>query len=328
MKIRPRRLRQNQNIRDLLEETTVSANDLIYPVFVKDGIESKEAISTMPGIYRHSLESLIYEIDEAINLGIKAIALFPVIDASLKTDDAKEAYNPEGLMQKSIRAIKTRFPELIVISDIALDPYTSHGHDGLIEDGKIINDETVVILTRMALVQADAGADIVAPSDMMDGRIAAIREALNQNNYQETMIMSYAAKYCSALYNPFREALDSLADNKSSSESIPSDKKTYQMNYANSQEAIIEADLDISEGADILMVKPAAWYGDIITKFKARYQQTIAAYQVSGEYAMIMNAAQANIIDKNKAMHESLVSIKRAGADLILSYFAKDFLLR
>lgn len=347
MNIRPRRFRKNQNIRDLVEEHRVTNNDLIYPVFIKEGNTGNEEISTMPGIKRHSLESLLYEIDDAMKLGIKAIALFPVIDINLKTSDAKEAYNSEGLTQRAIREIKTRYPELILISDVALDPYTNHGHDGLIYDGKIINDKTVEILCQMALVQAEAGADIVAPSDMMDGRVAAIRNVLIKNNFQDTMIMSYTAKYCSSLYSPFRDALGSLQEEKilnhnqqkqekpySSAvvleklpdRTIPQDKKTYQMNFANSREAIKEADLDSTESADILMVKPAGWYGDIITKYKARYNQPIAAYQVSGEYAMIKASARAGIIDETKAMQESLTAIKRAGADLILSYFAKDFL--
>lgn len=321
---RPRRLRQSPFIREIVTEHKLSADDFIYPVFVKD-TKAPEAIKSMPNIMRHSTHSLLKEIEESLKLGIKAFALFPVVDEGKKSSNAAESYNPDSLNQKTIQLVKKNFPEVIIIGDIALDPYTDHGHDGLISDGKILNDATVEILSKMALAQAEAGVDIVAPSDMMDGRIKAIRSALDNKGFQDTMIMAYTAKYASCLYNPFREALDSLSDNKKNT-GIPQDKKTYQMNYANAKEALRELELDISEGADIVMVKPAAWYGDIIKSFKENSSVPIAAYQVSAEYSMIYAASEQGWIDLDKAMHESLTSIKRAGADLILSYFAKDFL--
>ena len=282
----------------------------------------------MPGIYRWGLDSILGEIEAAVKLGIKAIALFPVIDPSLKDETAKEALNPNGLSQRAIKAIKRRFPEILIVTDIALDPYTSHGHDGLLEDGKIVNDKTVEILAQMSVVQAEAGSDIVAPSDMMDGRVGAIRESLDEAGFQDTMIMSYTAKYASCLYGPFRDALGSLASSlrgeAEAIQNIPKDKKTYQMNPANSIEACKELMLDTDEGADIVMVKPASWYLDVIRDFKSQSQLPVAAYQVSGEYSMIHVAAQAGYIDLDRAIQESLVSIKRAGADLILTYFAKD----
>lgn len=323
-KQRPRRLRTSKSVRDLVQETQVTANDLIYPLFIKEGESSKEAIKSMPGIYRWGLDSILGEVESATKLGIKAIALFPVIDPSLKDETAKEALNPDGLTQRAIQTIKQHFPETLLVTDIALDPYTSHGHDGLLRDGKIINDETVEILAKMAVVQAQAGSDIVAPSDMMDGRVTAIRAALDQASCQDTLIMSYTAKYASCLYGPFRDALGSLGSEAQSSKQGPEDKKTYQMNPANSIEALKELELDLDEGADIVMVKPASWYLDIISKFKAHSNRPVAAYQVSGEYSMIHAAAQAGYIDLEKAIQESLTSIKRAGADLILTYFAKD----
>ncbi|MDA1021243.1 MAG: porphobilinogen synthase [Cyanobacteria bacterium] len=327
-KNRPRRLRLNAMLRDLVEENRVTANDLIYPLFIKEGETTKEAIKSMPGIYRWGLESILTEIQSATELGIKAIALFPVIDQSLKTESAQEAINPNGLTQRAIKTIKTKFPDLLVISDIALDPYTNHGHDGLIQNGKVINDATVKQLAAMAVVQAEAGADIVAPSDMMDGRVGAIRHALDEAGFQDTLIMSYTAKYASCLYSPFRDALGSLGSQDQVQHQGPQDKKTYQMNPANSLEAIKELELDIMEGADIVMVKPASWYLDIVKNFKEQSHVPVAAYQVSGEYAMIHAAATAGYIDLDQAMKESLTSIKRAGADLILTYFAKDFLTR
>jgi len=326
-RIRPRRLRKNSSIISLTQENWVTAEDLIYPVFVQAGSEN-QAIKSMPNIYRFSLDNLLKEIEESMEQGIRAIALFPVVEEEFKTLSAEESYNPNSLNQKTIRAIKKRFPELILISDIALDPYTSHGHDGLIKDGKILNDETVKVLALMALAQAEAGADIVAPSDMMDGRIGAIREALDANNFFDTKIMSYTAKYKSNLYAPFRDALGSLGSKKSCKENsdIPKDKSSYQMNYGNSREALRELELDIVEGADIVMVKPAGWYGDIIQTFKQNSTIPIAAYQVSGEYAMIYSAYQAGYIDLEPAIIESLTAIKRAGADLILSYFSRHCL--
>ena len=332
MQNRPRRLRLNQHIRNLVQEHSITAHDLIYPVFIKEGENSQEAISSMPGIYRWGTESILRELEEAQGLGISAIALFPVIDDQFKTLNAEESYNPEGLTQRAIRRIKEEFPGLLLITDVALDPYTIHGHDGILEDGKIVNDKTVEILTLMSLAQAEAGSDIVAPSDMMDGRISAIRHKLDKHGYDDTLIMAYTAKYASSLYAPFREALSSLGAKKSNTLtlekelSIPQDKKTYQMNIANSKEALKELELDLAEGADIVMVKPAGWYLDIVQQFKSKSNVPIAAYQVSGEYSMIHAAAKAGYIDLDKAIYESLISIKRAGADLILSYFAKDFL--
>ncbi len=335
MQNRPRRLRLNQHIRNLVQEHSITAHDLIYPVFIKEGELSQEAIASMPGIYRWGTESVLRELEEAQELGIRAIAIFPVIAEQFKTLNAEESYNPEGLTQRVIRRIKEEFPDLLLITDVALDPYTSHGHDGIIEAGKVINDKTVEILTKMALAQAEAGSDIVAPSDMMDGRIAAIRTKLDKHGYDDTLIMAYTAKYASSLYAPFRDALSSLgAKSKSNTlvleremtETIPQDKKTYQMNIANSKEALKELELDLAEAADIVMVKPAGWYLDIVSQFKARSTAPIAAYQVSGEYSMIHSAAKAGYIDLDLAIYESLISIKRAGADLILTYFAKDIL--
>jgi porphobilinogen synthase len=329
MKIRPRRLRLNSSIRSLCEETQVSTNDLIYPVFIKDKLNEPEEIKSMPDIFRHNIESLIKELAPLHEKGLKAIALFPVIAEELKSLTAEEAYNPEGLTQKTIRRLKQEFPELLIISDIALDPYTSHGHDGIIHNGKIENDTTLEILARMALAQAEAGADIVAPSDMMDGRIEAIRYSLESNNFKDTLIMSYTAKYASCLYGPFRDALNvpAIARSEATKQSIPKDKKTYQMNPANSKEALKELALDINEGADIVMVKPATWYLDIIKDFKQNSMLPVATYQVSGEYSMICAAAEKGYINADSAMQESLHSIKRAGADMILSYFCKKFLL-
>ncbi len=334
MQNRPRRLRLNEHIRNLVQEHSLTANDFIYPLFIKDQENAQEAISSMPGIYRWGTESVLRELEEAQELGIKAFAIFPVIAEEYKTLNAEESYNPEGLTQRAIQRIKQEFPDLILITDVALDPYTSHGHDGILENGKIANDKTVEILRKMALIQSQAGSDIVAPSDMMDGRIAAIREKLDTNNHQDTLIMAYTAKYASSLYSPFRDALGSLGAKTSQSNiatleraiNIPQDKKTYQMNIANSKEALKELDLDLAEGADIVMVKPAGWYLDIISQFKSKSTAPIAAYQVSGEYSMIHAAAGAGYINLDKAIYESLISIKRAGADLILSYFAKDFL--
>lgn len=333
MKLRPRRLRLNNSIRDLVAENSIKKSDLIYPVFIRDKTKEKETIKSMPNIFRHNTDSLFFELEALVENGLKAVAIFPVIEEQLKSNDAKESYNPNGITQRTISKIKKEFPELIVVSDIALDPYTIHGHDGIIEDEKVINDKTVEILCKMALVQAEAGADIVAPSDMMDGRVAAIRKSMEDNGFQDTLIMSYSAKYASCLYGPFRDALGSLGSanqNKSKTlffqKTTLKDKKTYQMNPANSREAIKELKLDISEGADIVMVKPASWYLDIIHQFRQNTDLPVAAYQVSGEYSMIHAAAEKGYIDLNHAIIESLISIKRSGADLILSYFTKDFL--
>ena len=331
MQNRPRRLRLNQHLRNLVQEHSITAHDLIYPVFIKEGESSQEAISSMPGIYRWGTESVLRELEDAQRLGIRAIAIFPVIDDQLKTLNAEESYNPQGLTQRAIRRIKQEFPELLLITDVALDPYTSHGHDGILENGKIVNDKTVEILTLMSLAQAEAGSDIVAPSDMMDGRISAIRHKLDKHHHQDTLIMAYTAKYASSLYAPFREALGSLNSKElvaslARDDEAPQDKKTYQMNIANSKEALKELELDLAEAADIVMVKPAGWYLDIVHQFKSKSTVPVAAYQVSGEYSMIHAAAQAGYLDLDQAIYESLISIKRAGADLILTYFAKNFL--
>lgn len=332
---RPRRIRSNKAIRNLTRENNISIDDLIYPVFVKEDLNELESINSMPGIYRNTIESLLFEMDELTRRGLKAVAIFPVIPQSQKSLDAKEAYNPEGFTQRVIRELKIRFPELLVITDVALDPYTIHGHDGLIKEGKILNDETVEVLQKMALAQAEAGSDIVAPSDMMDGRVEAIRNILEENNFKDTMIMSYTAKYASCLYGPFRDALGSLGSQENSSSNLltkeivaPKNKLSYQMTPANTKEALKELELDIAEGADIVMVKPASWYLDIIRDFKENTNLPVAAYQVSGEYSMIHAAAQAGYIDLDRAILESLVSIKRAGANMILSYFAKDYILK
>ncbi|MDL5054731.1 porphobilinogen synthase [Oscillatoria laete-virens NRMC-F 0139] len=314
---RPRRLRRTPSLRRMVQETQLSANDLIYPMFVMTGENETVEISSMPGCYRYTLDLLLKEAADVYNLGINAIALFPVIPYELKCDRGSESYNPNGLVQQTVRALKQALPELVIITDVALDPFTTHGHDGIVdEQGRILNDPTVEILVKMALSQAEAGADMVAPSDMMDGRIGAIRQALDENGYFDTGILAYSAKYASAYYGPFRDAL----------ESAPKfgDKQTYQMDPANAREALKEVNLDILEGADIVMVKPALAYLDIICQIKAHTQLPVAAYNVSGEYAMIRAAGQQGWIDEKKVILETLSSIKRAGADLILTYFAKE----
>lgn len=336
LKDRPRRNRETKNVRALVQENHLTKSDFIYPVFVKEGTNLKEEIKSMPGIHRFSIDTLVDELKEVVELGIKGIALFPVIDSSKKTELAEESFNPDGLTQRAIRQIKEIFPELLVISDVALDPYTSHGHDGIIGGSnwnpptqRVLNDETVRILGRMAVEQACAGADIVAPSDMMDGRVGYIRSELDKHGFTDVGIMAYTAKYASCFYSPFRDALGSLGSKESARNfGIPKDKKSYQMNPANSIEALRELELDLNEGADFVMVKPASFYLDIIHQFKEISNVPVAAYQVSGEYAMIKNAADNGLIDLDQAVYESLISIKRAGADLILSYFAKDFLLK
>ncbi len=314
---RPRRNRKTQAIRDLVQETHVTVNDLLFPLFLTLGDNKKVEVSSMPGICRFSLDLLLEEINECNNLGIKAFDLFPQYEESKKDKFASESWNEEGMYINAIREIKRNFPEICLMTDVAMDPYSSDGHDGLVQNGKIANDETLEILGKMSLAQAKAGADILGPSDMMDGRVGFIRNILDTNGYSETSIMSYTAKYASAFYGPFRDALDSAPKF--------GDKKTYQMNPANSREAIIEAELDASEGADFLMVKPALAYLDIIKLLKDNFTLPIAAYNVSGEYAMIKAAAQNGWLDGTKAMNESLLSIKRAGADIILTYFAKEF---
>lgn len=313
---RPRRLRRTETLRRMVRETTLTVDDLIYPLFIMDGEQQRVAVPSMPGCDRYTVDLLLEEIQSAVQLGIGAIALFPKIPESLKDNAGTESYNAAGLVPRAVKAVKAEFPELVVITDVALDPYSSEGHDGIVENGQILNDETVAILVQQAVMQAAAGADIVAPSDMMDGRVGAIRRGLDAAGFWQVGIMAYSAKYASAYYGPFRDALDSAPKF--------GDKKTYQMDAANAREAIVEVDLDIAEGADIVMVKPALAYLDIIRQIRQHCQTPIAAYNVSGEYAMIRAAAQQGWIDEQKVILETLTSMKRAGADLILTYFAKQ----
>ncbi len=314
---RPRRNRQSEAIRNLVAETQVTVKDFIFPVFLTEGQNKKIAINSMPGIYRFSLDNLLKEIEECLNLGITSFAPFPQIEESSKDKYGKESYNTKGLYPSAIREIKKQFPEACLFTDVALDPYSSDGHDGIVENGQILNDETLEILGKMALAQAEAGADMIAPSDMMDGRIKYLREILDSQGFTDVGILAYTAKYASAFYGPFREALDSAPKF--------GDKKTYQMNPANVREALVEAALDYAEGADMLMVKPALAYLDVIKTLHDHFDLPIAAYNVSGEYAMIKAAAANGWIDGEKAMVECLTSIKRAGAKVILTYFAKEF---
>ena len=313
---RSRILRQTPAIRSMVAETILTANDFISPLFIDEGKNVEFEIPSMAGYYRRSIDGTIKEVKELWSLGIKSILLFIKAPDELKDNTGKEAWNDDGLMQRSIKAIKDAVPEMLVMTDVALDPYSSYGHDGIVKDGEIVNDETVEALVKMSLSHAKAGADFVAPSDMMDGRIGAIREALEQNNFIKTGIMAYSAKYASCFYGPFRDALDSAPGF--------GDKKTYQMDYSNRIEAVKEALLDEEEGADIIMVKPAMAYLDIIREVKDSVNLPVSAYHVSGEYAMIKAAAKMGWLDENKAILESLTSIKRAGADLIATYFAKD----
>lgn len=313
---RNRILRQSPAIRALVAETIITPNDFIAPLFVVEGHDVKQEISSMPGYYRYSLDNLKKEVKELWSLGIKSVLLFIKCEDELKDNKGTEALNRDGLMQRSIKAVKEAVPEMVVMTDVALDPFSSYGHDGIVENGEIVNDPTVEVLAAMSVSHAEAGADIVAPSDMMDGRIGAIRHALEQNNFTRTGIMAYSAKYASCFYGPFRDALDSAPGF--------GDKKTYQMNYANRIEAIKETLMDIEEGADIVMVKPAMAYLDIIREVKNAVDVPVSAYHVSGEYAMVKAAAKMGWLDENKAIIESLTSIKRAGADLIATYFAKD----
>lgn len=316
---RPRRNRKSQGIRNMVEETRLSVKDFIFPMFLIDGINQKVEVASMPGIYRLSLDLMLQEIEDCMKLGIMAFDIFPAYPESKKDKFATESYNPDTFYLKAIQKIKTIFPEAVVMTDVAMDPYSSDGHDGLVQDGKIMNDETLEILGKMSLAQAQAGADILGPSDMMDGRVGYIRSILDEHGYTDVSIMSYTAKYASAFYGPFRDALDSAPK--------MGDKKTYQMDPANYYEALIEADLDTEEGADFLMVKPALAYLDVIRLLKDNSNLPIAAYNVSGEYAMIKASAERGWIDGERAMLESLLSIKRAGANVILSYFAKEFAL-
>ena len=316
---RPRRLRKDDFTRRLVREHALTSNDLIYPVFVLDQDEGTQAIASMPGVSRLGRSALYAAAEQCVSLGIPVMALFPVIDASLKTADGQEALNPEGLVPRTVRALKQRFPELGIMTDVALDPFTSHGQDGLLdEDHYILNDETVSVLTRQALVQAEAGVDIVAPSDMMDGRIGAIRQALESQDLIHTRIMAYSAKYASAFYGPFRDAVGSAANLGKAN------KKVYQMDPGNSDEALREVALDIAEGADMVMVKPGMPYLDIVRRVKDEFRVPTFAYQVSGEYAMLQAAAQNGWLDLDAVMMESLLAFKRAGADGVLTYFALD----
>ncbi len=315
---RPRRNRRNEAIRRLVRENAITTADFIAPLFVKEGKNLREPIHSMPGVVRYSIDELVQEAKELYSLGVPCVCLFPAIDDSLKDPKAREATNPNGLYQRAIKEIKNAVPELLIMTDIALDPYSSDGHDGLVDPktGVILNDETLDILAEMSIVQARAGADIMGPSDMMDGRVAAIREALDEENFTNIAIMSYTAKYASAFYGPFRDALSSAPKK--------GDKKTYQMDFANSREALREAYLDEEEGADVLMVKPGLPYLDIIKLLKENTTLPIAAYNVSGEYAMVKAAHQNGWVDGEKVMLEMLTSFKRAGADMILTYFAKE----
>ncbi len=315
---RPRRNRQNEVIRSMVRETFLSPDHFIAPLFVIEGKNQVIPIKSMPGHSRLSIDELIKEAKELYSLGVKCVALFPAIDDKFKTPDAREAYNREGLNFRAIRAIKESVPGMLVMADVALDPYSSEGHDGLVDPktGEILNDPTLEILAKQAVCEAHAGADIIGPSDMMDGRVGHIRRALDESNFQNALIMSYTAKYASGYYGPFREALDSAPKK--------GDKKTYQMDPANSTEALREAQLDTEEGADILMVKPGLPYLDIIYRLKEMSTLPIAAYNVSGEYAMVKAAAQNGWIDNDKVILETLTSFRRAGADIILTYFAKE----
>ena len=311
---RPRRNRKSEAIRSLCRETQLQSSQFVYPLFVKEG-SGNEEISSMPGCARWSIEGLLREVERACELGISSFVFFPAIDDSLKSPDAEESFNDDGLIPRVIKQIKSEFPHVTAITDVALDPYSSDGHDGIVTlDGKILNDETVAILCRQAISHARAGADIVSPSDMMDGRVGAIRDALDEEGFSDVSILAYSAKYASAFYGPFRGALDSAPRG--------GDKKTYQMDPANVREALREVELDEAEGADMVMVKPAGAYLDVIARVKDSTTLPVAAYQVSGEYAMIRHGAAAGSFDEDAAILESLVSIKRAGADIILSYFA------
>ncbi|WP_395701697.1 porphobilinogen synthase [Aquabacterium sp.] len=316
---RPRRLRRDAFTRELVREHRLHASDLIYPVFVLDGHNQVQDVASMPGVQRLSIDRLLPQAEQCVALGVPVMALFPVIDPALKTPDGREATNPDGLVPRTVRALKDRFPTLGVLTDVALDPYTSHGQDGLLDDtGYILNDPTVAVLRAQALAQAEAGVDIVAPSDMMDGRIGAIRQALEEAGRIHTRIMAYSAKYASAFYGPFRDAVGSKGNLGKS------DKKVYQMDPGNSDEALREVGLDIAEGADMVMVKPGMPYLDIVRRVKDEFRMPTFVYQVSGEYAMLKAAAANGWLDHDAVMMESLLAFKRAGADGILSYFALD----
>ena len=315
---RMRRNRREPWIRDLVEEHHLSAQDLIWPVFIHEGPEDRQPVPSMPGVERLSLNGLVDAVGAAAELGIRAVALFPATDPSKKTEDAAEAVNPENLVCRAVRKLKAAVPNVGVICDVALDPYSSHGQDGLVRDGYVVNDETVAMLCRQAVVQADAGCDVIAPSDMMDGRVGAIRQALDEIGHESVLILSYAAKYASAFYGPFRDAVGS------SGNLAGGDKKTYQMNPANGDEALREVALDIAEGADMVMVKPGLPYLDIVHRVKETFGLPTFAYQVSGEYAMLAAAAENGWLNREQVMLESLLAFKRAGADGVLTYFAVE----
>lgn len=320
--IRNRRLRASESIRRLVRETQVTPDDFLVPLFVTEGKGIKEEIPSMPNYFRLSLDNLEKEVKELWKMGLCSVLLFVKVDDKLKDNKGTEAINPNGLMQRAIKTVKNACPQMLVMTDVALDPFSAYGHDGIVAEGQILNDETAEVLAEMSLSHAQAGADFVAPSDMMDGRILTIREALEDQGYLNTGIMAYSAKYASAFYGPFRDALDSapvdIAD-------VPKDKKTYQMDYSNRYEAIRETQMDIDEGADIVMVKPGLCYLDIVREIKNEVETPVAVYQVSGEYAMVKAAAEKGWLDHDAVMLEQLTAIKRAGADIIASYFAKDF---
>ncbi|BDD03162.1 porphobilinogen synthase [Aureibacter tunicatorum] len=316
---RPRRNRKSPALRDMVEETRLSVKDMIFPMFLIEGQNKSEEVKSMPGIYRYSQDLLLKEIEVCMKLGIRTFCIFPSISEDKKDSMATESWNPNSLYNTTLAKIKTLFPESCVMTDVAMDPYSSDGHDGIVRDGRIINDDTLEVLGKMALAQARTGIDIIGPSDMMDGRVGYIRQILDEEGYSDVSIMAYTAKYASAFYGPFRDALDSAPKF--------GDKKTYQMDPANKREALIEADLDYSEGADFMMVKPALAYLDVISLLKDNYELPITAYNVSGEYAMIKAAAEKGWLDGEKAMLETLLSIKRSGANAILTYFAKEFAL-
>ncbi|MEM6828886.1 MAG: porphobilinogen synthase [Bacteroidota bacterium] len=313
---RPRRNRKSAAIRDLVQETVLTPDDFIFPLFLLEGQNKKTEVASMPGIYRLSEDLMLKEIEACLEIGIKGFDLFPVVEEHYKDKMATKSYGPDFFYLKSLKKIKETFPEALIITDVAMDPYSSDGHDGIVEDGKIVNDETLEVLGRMSLAQAETGIDMIGPSDMMDFRVGYLRNILDENGFHETGIMSYTAKYASAFYGPFRDALDSAPKF--------GDKKTYQMNPANSQEALLEAQLDFQEGADVMMVKPALAYLDVIHQLKENFNIPIAAYNVSGEYSMIKAASEKGWINGDTAMMESLMSIKRSGSDMIFTYFAKD----
>jgi len=316
---RPRRLRKHSSIRSLVRETSFTVEDLIYPLFIIEGKKQREEVKSMPGIERLSIDQLMLEAKEIVDLKIPAIALFPVISADKKSEEAQESYNSDGLIQRAVRELKRSFPDLLVITDVALDPFTSHGQDGLIDkDGYVVNDETVEVLIKQAVSHARAGADIVAPSDMMDGRIGAIRQALEENGFIHTNILAYSAKYASSFYGPFRDAVGS------SGSLGKADKKTYQMDPANSNEALHEVEMDIAEGADMVMIKPGLPYLDIVSTVKQTFAVPTFAYHVSGEYAMLKAASANGWIEEKPVVLETLSCFKRAGADAVLTYYAKE----